>query len=164
MRIERDNFGRFIKGFISPNRTGEDRKCLICKKVFHVCGSKIKEGKGLYCSIRCSRVGIKGRRNSPKTEFKKGQFCGEKHFFWKGENVGYHALHRWVQSKLGKASKCSNPNCVYPRKNKRGELMLKPKGFQWANIDHKYKRDLNDYVSLCGSCHKLYDMGLIEII
>ena len=29
--------------------------------------------------------------------------------------------------------------------------------FEWANISGEYKRDLNDWMNLCVSCHKKYD-------
>ncbi len=32
-----------------------------------------------------------------------------------------------------------------------------PKGIQWANKSHTYKRELTDWFALCGTCHKKYD-------
>lgn len=29
--------------------------------------------------------------------------------------------------------------------------------YHWANIDHKYRRLLDDYISMCVSCHRQYD-------
>src|SRR3990167_325793 len=40
------------------------------------------------------------------TLFKKGEHTGEKHPQWKGDQVGYRALHMWIERNLGKASKC----------------------------------------------------------
>jgi hypothetical protein len=68
------------------------------------------------------------------------------------------------RNKLGRFVKgCKNPNCVYPRKNARGTILLKPKSFQWANISKKYLRDFSDWMQLCASCHAKYDRGLINI-
>ena len=34
------------------------------------------------------------------------QLSGENHFAWKGDNVSYRSLHKWVQGILGKPHKC----------------------------------------------------------
>jgi len=100
-----------------------------------------------------SRVRI-GRHFSPATEIKKGQRIGIKTEFkkgqipwnWKGDEVGYAALHSWIKRKLGKPNKCQNPKCKH-----------KTEIFDWANKSGKYKRDLNDWIRLCRSCHRSYD-------
>ena len=28
----------------------------------------------------------------------------------------------------------------------------------WANIDHKYRRNLDDWIGLCAKCHRRYDI------
>ena len=71
----------------------------------------------------------------------------DKNWNWKGDEVGYRALHRWVQGKLGKAQVCEQ--CW--------KLKTTPKSIHWANKSHEYKRDLTDWISLCVSCHKKYD-------
>jgi len=88
---------------------------------------------------------IKGhlQLNSGKTHFKKGQFSDEKHFKWKGNNVGYYALHNWIYRKLGKASKCINCGTF--------------ENVQWSNVSGKYKRDLEDWQELCRKHHQKYD-------
>ena len=80
---------------------------------------------------------------------------GKEHFAWKGDNVGYGALHDWVRLHLGKANHCDNKNCYYPRLNSLGKIMYKPKQYTWANISGEYKRDINDWHQLCQSCNKL---------
>lgn len=69
---------------------------------------------------------------------------------WKGDEVGYTGLHRWVDRELGKPANCS----------KCGSL----KNVQWANKDHKYKRNLEDWMRLCAKCHRQYDKKLIDSI
>lgn len=66
---------------------------------------------------------------------------------WKGDNIKYSALHKWVTRKLGKATYCSS------------DISHKRFKFQWANISGAYKRELSDFMPLCLSCHKLYDKG-----
>jgi len=112
-----------------------------------------------------------GRHLSPKTEFKQNHkhsrktlrkisisLMGRKAWnkdkihlpnelnpMWKGDKVGYNAIHTWVRRKKGSPKKCAT--C---RKTK-GKI-------HWANINHKYHRNLDDYISLCVSCHKKYDL------
>ncbi len=67
----------------------------------------------------------------------------ERHPLWKGNNVGLKALHNWVRR-----NKKSSEICEHCKKVKKVEL---------ANIDGKYKRDVNNFIWLCRSCHELYD-------
>ena len=62
---------------------------------------------------------------------------------FKGDQAGYNALHAWVTAKLGRPRKCSD--CGFESNNSRQ--------FHWANISGEYKRDLDDWVRLCVSCH-----------
>lgn len=84
---------------------------------------------------------LKGKR--PKNSL---TWISENHPHWKGEKVGYFALHTWVQRHKGKARECQNCGKVG-----------KSKAIQWANKDHKYRRVLEDYISLCVQCHEDYD-------
>ena len=82
------------------------------------------------------------------SKFQKERFVNpENHPQWKGDNVGYQGIHRWLRITYGKAYKCENNNCNY--KN--------PKMFEWANISGIYKRDRSHYKMLCSSCHKKLD-------
>jgi hypothetical protein len=78
---------------------------------------------------------------------------GIKNPIWKGDEAGYSALHKWLKYNFGKAVKCENPECSYPRKSKRGKLMVKAFTFHWANKSGEYKRDISDWWQLCISCH-----------
>lgn len=85
----------------------------------------------------------KGERQSiQQVEKRVANFREEKHYCWKGEKVGYRALHNWVKKYKGEPKICKH--CGKPAKH-------------WANIDHKYRRNLSDYIPLCVSCHKKYD-------
>lgn len=81
---------------------------------------------------------------------------------WKGNKVSYTGLHKWVYKHLGKADKCENRNCVYPRKNNARRWVYFSKRFEWANISGKYLRDLRDWKKLCGSCHRKFDRLVIK--
>jgi hypothetical protein len=115
----------------------------------------------------------KGRHKSLKTEFKQGfkwpdeikekmkgrvpwnknkelyHLSGVNSVSWKGDFVCYDHLHRWIRKIKGHPTKCLH--CGITNKDIAQKLL------HWANIDHKYKRDPNDFISLCSSCHKKYD-------
>lgn len=74
----------------------------------------------------------------------KGKF-EEVHPKWKGNSIGKAGVHRWVDKWKGKPNKCEV--CGVENKKK----------YEWANIDHKYRRVLEDYTRMCTSCHRNYD-------
>lgn len=76
---------------------------------------------------------------------------------WTGEKVKYSAVHKWIHKIYGKASRCENLDCKYPRKDAKGQMMMAPKRFEWASLDRKYTRERKDWAMLCPSCHQLYD-------
>ena len=86
----------------------------------------------------------KGQRISIKTEFKSGQNIGKENINWKGNKVGYYALHCWVERTLGKPEGCVSCG------TKKGRL-------EWANRSYRYLRDVNDWIPLCKRCHASYD-------
>jgi hypothetical protein len=95
---------------------------------------------------------VKGHKHSEETKIKiskskKGKASGKNHWNWKERNYGYRAVHYWVESHKGKAKICSICGKTEGRIN-------------WANVDHKYKRKLKDYLSMCVSCHQKYDKKL----
>ncbi len=57
-------------------------------------------------------------------------------------------IHGWVEVRKGKPKKCEV--CGENNKNKI---------YDWANIDHKYRRKLSDYIRMCRPCHRKYDYG-----
>ena len=81
----------------------------------------------------------------PSSRIEAGKkLTDEKHPLWKGDGVGYFALHSWVYRKLGKPTNCEFCKIT----NTRLEL---------ANISGKYKRNLDDWKYLCVKCHRKYD-------
>lgn len=88
---------------------------------------------------------LKGRPNTKN----RGRFVGEKSVNWQGDKISYRSLHKWIQGKRGEPHYCEH--C------KRSDL--RHRQYHWANISGEYKRDLNDYIRLCVSCHKKYDLS-----
>lgn len=87
------------------------------------------------------------------TRFQKGHKMiagSEKGWFvdghgWKGDNVGYSALHKWISVRLAKPLGCNHCGKIRP--------------LDLANKSHKYKRQLSDWLWLCRKCHGKYDSG-----
>ena len=93
----------------------------------------------------------KGQRLSPKTEFgnipawNKGIKTGIVPPNFKGDFVGYDALHQWIYRHKGKPIICEFCGS-------------KDRKLTWANKSGNYKRNLSDFMSLCYSCHKKFDL------
>lgn len=128
------------KGIKRPEITGENNtrwkpkvviECGYCKKHFETWPSKVKWGVK-YCSCKCRALDQSKR--------------GSAHHNWKGDNVGYRALHRWVEGRMGKPKGCAH--CGQDNPEKR---------YHWANISKQYKRLTTDWVRLCTKCHGAYD-------
>lgn len=132
--------------------------CEFCNKNFYV--PQYREKIARYCSLLCRK---KGYKYSDKTKLKM-KIAKEKNptIYWKGmkfskkhreklsishikESDKYGNIHSWVIREKGKPKKCEycGTKCA--------------KSYDWANIDHKYRRILNDFIRLCRSCHLKYD-------
>jgi len=80
----------------------------------------------------------------------KGINKGEKNSMWKGDEVGYNALHGWVRRHKPKPELC--------------EKCKEKKPYDLANISGEYKRDINDFEWLCRKCHMKSDDRLQNLI
>lgn len=168
MKLRDKITGIFLKGPIIK------KECLFCGNDFECKPSLVKTKK--YCSKDCMNKNmsiLKVGKNPPymnnkelkeksikkMIESKTGLSIwggkrsdmdwvkGEKSYWWQGDRVNYRELHRWVQRWLGKADHCEQ--CGKTGGDKR---------YHWANIDHKYRRVLEDYIQLCPKCHYNYDV------
>ena len=113
-------------------------------------------------SLKNRRSNVFGMRWKIKDTSKMKGRKGVKSYNWKGNNASYCTIHCWLKRWKIKSNHCENPNCIYPRKDRRGNLMIKPSRLEWANVDHKYKRKLEDYILLCTPCHRNYDKKFIN--
>lgn len=89
--------------------------------------------------------------------FKKGNkppahhiYSGAEHPNWKGDSVGYAALHQWIAKRLPKTKLCQN--------------CKKEKPLDLANKSNKYLRELSDWWWLCRRCHMELDGRLLNFI
>ncbi|MHA1302325.1 MAG: hypothetical protein ACTSPI_01300 [Candidatus Heimdallarchaeaceae archaeon] len=96
---------------------------------------------------RLPRPSTRGENNvSKRLEVRKKiseANSNEKHARWKGNKVGYHALHAWIKRHKPKPELC--------------EICKQKKAFDLANKSGKYKRDLNDWEWVCRRCHMKKD-------
>lgn len=69
---------------------------------------------------------------------------GSRHGNWRGNSVKFGALHDWVRRWKKMPTICNK--CRAPNKK-----------LTWANIDHKYRRKLEDFIALCYKCHQQFD-------
>ena len=60
-------------------------------------------------------------------------------------NSRYVSIHAWMVREKGSPQKCEHCSGIDKKK------------YEWANIDHKYRRNLDDYIRLCTKCHRKFD-------
>lgn len=156
-------------GSKNKNNKRISRICLICKTKFETIPALVKINKGKYCSHSCSSKGTRNKKGSHLSQEQKnkiGDFFrgkklsdihrqriskghkGEKAYQWKGDFVGYDALHSYISKLLPRSPICAKCN--------------KFKKLSLSNISYLYKRDLSDWEWLCYSCHKKKDLKNIN--
>jgi len=86
-----------------------------------------------------------GHKFSEETKRKIGLANkGENNAFWKGDKVSINVLHGWIRKWKPEPKFCQM--C--------GKVGVK---LALSNVDHKYRRCLDDYTYLCYFCHAQYD-------
>lgn len=125
--------------------------CIVCGDEFVVRFNRMYTAK--FCSRECMGayrkgklvvgfIHIKGvRSNTGRTHFKKGNIPNN----YKGDEVSYNGLHKWIHRHKGRPTICQMCGSTTAKK------------FEWANKSHLYKRDEDDWLSLCTKCHHTYD-------
>lgn len=92
----------------------------------------------------------RGHANSSKHRARQSAALqGELHFNWKGDEVGYVALHQWLYTHKERTGVCEE--CGKTCKT------------DFANISGEYHRSIDDYVELCRSCHLKFDRGNLAL-
>lgn len=118
--------------------------------------SKILKERGIQPSRHAIELGRRfntGRQRPQEVRDKiskshiglPSKVSGDINYAWKGDKVSYVGLHQWVSRWKGKPKMCEMCGSTSSKK------------YQWANIDHKYRRVLEDFIRLCIPCHVKYD-------
>jgi hypothetical protein len=129
--------------------------CKQCEKEF-VTAHPSRPAK--YCSSRCYGDSKKGMKINEKQRAALAagreygatipKAKGAAHFAWK-EDASYGAVHHWMYREHGKADLCENDAC--PGESER---------YQWAKKRGAlYRKRRENFLKLCQSCHKRYDLG-----
>lgn len=137
------------------------KNCLQCNTEFLTYPSRIKIGKGKFCSQSCNSTFTNNGFKKGHKDFisllsrisQSKKVSQEKNPAWKGEEMGYDGIHKWARKHAGIPKECSE--CGKPKTT--------PNSIQWASKNHSYMRDLNEWVKLCVSCHRLYDYGKLQL-
>ena len=100
-----------------------------------------------YLRLHPIHLGKKHSDESKKliSKNRRGKAQNERNSLWKGDNVGYIALHAWVARKLGRPKECALCKDTSIHR------------YHWASISRSCKRDLSDWIRLCPKCHRNYD-------
>lgn len=123
-------------------------RCLPCANSFHKKGSHLSEEAKQKVSLA-----QKGKKKSEEHKKNiglalKGKMSNQAHPCWKGDKVGYNALHTWIRKNKSKPKLCE-------------ECKVKPPK-DVANISGLYKRDINDFEWICRKCHFNGDGRLLK--
>jgi hypothetical protein len=86
-----------------------------------------QKGQRLFCSLQCG------------WDARKGNGSGS----WKGDDVGYCQIHRWIHREMPLPKLCAECGS--------------DQNIDIANISQEYRRDLNDWKWLCRRCHMVQD-------
>lgn len=125
-------------------------KCEFCLEIVTM-EKDSKNRQRRTCSSKCSRgIVLKNcdrKQRSLKISISR---IGDKNPMWKGDKVGYHALHDWIKSRLPIPNKC--------------QICFKKSKLDLSNKSDLYKRNLNDWEYLCRRCHMKKDGRLDKFI
>lgn len=124
----------------------------------HKTSDKVRKQCGSIWKGRVPPTAFKDGNPAPRTAFRPGhipwskglkldKLSGENNSTWKGIDAGYAPKHSWIKRKKGSPMLCEH--C--------GSTGKSNYSYHWANIDHKYSRNPDDYIRLCVSCHYKFD-------
>lgn len=69
---------------------------------------------------------------------------------WRGNEASYYAIHMWIKKYWGCPDHCDMCHCESASR------------YEWCNKDKQYKRNREDWLQLCPSCHRKYDLSIIR--
>src|SRR4030095_3985210 len=88
------------------------------------------------------RLAALGRKFSPEAVEKRS---GPRSWNWKGDDVSYSGLHRWVRRNFGLPRLCQVCGTT------------EAKRYDWASRRRIYSRDRSEWLRLCRRCHNRRD-------
>jgi len=115
-----------VKG---SHHTPEAKRLLSEASRRHMARPGMKERLSALAKVRMALVDQRGSKNPS----------------WKGEDVGYKAMHARVAAVRGKPKRCEVCGTDDPGKR-----------YEWANLTGRYD-DPEDYKRMCARCHKRHD-------
>ena len=139
-------FQKGHKGFRSP----ESYKKAAIKIKNNPNSAKTRFKKGEVSAFKGRKHSEEAKQKMSATWFKSEDTIGEANNKWKGDDVGYEALHGWLRRHKGQPERC--------------EFCKAADNLHWANISKEYKRDVDDFFALCASCHKHYDNEELSMV
>ena len=104
----------------------KEARCLVCGLIFKKKWGKVNK----YCSHKCYWQDMENRK-------------GEESSAWKGDNISYTGVHKWLEVNFTKPKYCE----FCGEKNK----------LEWANISGEYLRIPEDWMVFCHKCHNIWD-------
>ena len=118
--------------------------CVMCGKKFIKIVKNKQDFKIKTCSKKCHYILRNKNIRNPKERALKISIAhmGEKNIMWKGDDVGYRALHVWVKKRFTRTKLCQCCKKVPP-------IDLANKGI--------YDRELKNWEWLCRKCHMIKD-------
>jgi len=125
-------------------KEGKKIKCICkeCEKEFYVFKCRAKNGRGIFCSMKCKKIHEKKTLHFVKR--------GQEHYLWKGDLVEKPALHARLRRNNKKPALC--------------ERCREKPPYDLANISGKYKCNINDFKWLCRKCHMEEDGRIGNLI
>jgi len=134
----------------------------LSKKIYNLCKS---------CNLKLNPY-WKGKKHSEETKQKmsisrKGKLSttlgktwkvqdtsnyikkGDNNSRWKGDNVSYKGLHKWIRENKLKSDFCE-------------ECRIKTDKLEVANLSGEYLRDVNDFRWLCRKCNQNDGIKMLE--
>ena len=129
-----------------PLKTGN---CLICKKELWAKDKRFINK--IFCSRICHGKSLRGIHPPNTPEIEKRRIAASIKASSKDE-LTYDSLHKWIRRKQNHPKQCEH--CGVQGKLSHGSWTIDN-----ANKSGKYLKDLSDWLALCSTCHKKYDIG-----
>ena len=118
----------------------------------HKSGKRTKAYKKISLALKGNKNGLGSKHPHSLETIEKIRSntpvkYGKLHPNWKGNNASYIPKHTWIKRKKGNPKRCVD--CGKTKNESR---------LHWSNKDHKYSRNIDDYLGRCPSCHYKYDI------